>query len=100
MLVRKGAEALGKDLYRRLGHEEKGKPARKMTLEDLIKPVKDSDAPEVFKLIMQALQLFGNFAAHDQDEQSKYVTREFASSVVALYEQAQAIYGEWSKLRQ
>lgn len=99
ILLRKGAEALGKDLYRQLGHEEKGKPAKKMTLEDLMKPVKDSDAPEVFKLILQTLQLFGNFAAHDQDEQSRYLTKDIASAVLALYEQAHTIYGEWSKLR-
>jgi hypothetical protein len=99
MLMRIGAEALAKDLYRHLGHEEKGKPARKMMLDELLKPVKDSDAPEVLKLIMQALQLFGNFAAHHQGEQSKYLTRDIASAVLALYEQAQAIYGEWSKLQ-
>jgi hypothetical protein len=97
--VRIGAEALGKDLYRALGHEKSGKPARKMTLEELLKPVKDSDAPEVFKLILQALQLFGNCAAHDQDDQSKYLTKDVASAVLALYEQAQMIYREWSKLR-
>lgn len=100
ILLRMGAEALGKDLYRQLGCEGKGKPARKMTLEELLKPVRDSDAPEVFKLILQALQLFGNFAAHDQDEQWKYLTREIASAVLALYEEAQTIYGDWSKLRQ
>jgi hypothetical protein len=33
MHVRRGAEALAKDVYRRLGHEKNGKPAAKMMLE-------------------------------------------------------------------
>jgi hypothetical protein len=45
------------------------------------------------------LQLFGNFAAHDQDEQSRYLTKDVATAMLALYEQAQTIYGEWAKLQ-
>jgi hypothetical protein len=96
MLIRRGAEALSKDLYRRLGHEKNGKPARKMTLEELLKPVKDSDAPEVFKILVQTFQLFGNFAAHDQDDQSKYFTKEMAAALYALYDQALSLYSAWS----
>jgi hypothetical protein len=95
VFIRRGAEALAKDLYRRLGHERNGKPARKMTLEELLKPVKDSNVPEVFKLLIQTLQLFGNFAAHDQDDQSIYVTKKIASSLLALYDQALLIYSQW-----
>src|SRR5207249_10169066 len=36
--ARRGAEAIAKHLYRVLGHERSGKPAKKMTLEDLLLP--------------------------------------------------------------
>jgi hypothetical protein len=65
-------------------------------LEGLMKPLMDSDAPEVFKRLVQTFQLFGNFAAHDQDEQSIYLTREVASALLALYDQALSIYSVWS----
>jgi hypothetical protein len=49
--VRKGAEALAKDLYRNLGLEQKlGRPAKRMMLEDLItqlKQVKTNAAPDL-----------------------------------------------------
>ena len=96
MMMRIGAEALAKDLYRRLGLEQNSKPARKMCLDELLKSVKDSDAPEVFKLLVQTFQVFGNFATHDQDRQSEYLTKEIASALLALFDQALSIYAAWS----
>ncbi len=93
--IRRGTEALAKDLYRRLGCEQKGKPARKMMLEDLLKAVKESNVPEVFKLLVQTFQLFGNFASHDQDEQHRFLTRNVAVALLALYEEALSIYSGW-----
>lgn len=95
MCVRRGAEALGKHLYRFLGHERKGKPARAMTLEELLKPVGDSDVPEVLKHCLRTLQLFGNFAAHDQDAQCRYLTESIARALLAIYDNAMSIYLEW-----
>jgi hypothetical protein len=95
VFLRRGAEALAKDLYRRLGNERNGKPARKMMLEELLKPLRDSDAPELFKLLVQTFQLFGNFAAHDQDDQSTYVTKEVASALLSLFDEAIVIYEAW-----
>jgi hypothetical protein len=95
--VRKGAEAVAKDLYRRLGCEQNGKPARKMTLDDLLKPIQDSAAPDVFKIILRTFQAFGNFASHDQGDQSLHLTKEIASALLALYDQALVIYASWSK---
>ena len=37
--LRRGAEAMGKHLYRHLGYEDKGKPAQKMMLDELLKPL-------------------------------------------------------------
>ena len=44
--------------------------------------MRDSDVPELFKLLIQTFQLFGNFAAHDQDNQSN-VTKELASALLS-----------------
>ena len=96
IMMRIGAEALAKDLYRRLGLEQNSKPARKMCLDELLKSVKDSDAPEVFKLLVQTFQVFGNFATHDQDRQSEYLTKEIASALLALFDQALSTYAAWS----
>lgn len=93
--LRRGAEAMGKHLYRHLGHDAKGKPAKKMMLGDLLKPISDSDAPEVFKICIQALQPFGNYAAHDQDDQFQYLTPQVAESLVNLFDEALTIYEGW-----
>lgn len=93
--ARRGAEAIGKHLYRFLGHERGGKPAKKMTLEDLLTPVRNSDAPDVFKHCLQTLQLFGNFASHDQDEQCRYLTKNLAEPLLKLYDEALSIYRTW-----
>lgn len=93
--IRLGAEALSKELYRRLGHEKNGKPARKLMLDELLKHVKDSPLPEPFKILIQIFQLFGNFAAHDQDDQWKHVTKEMASAMCKLYGEAFLIYSQW-----
>ena len=93
--LRRGAEAMGKHLYRHLGHEDKGKPAKKMMLEDLLKPIRDSDAPEIFKICIQALQPFGNYAAHDQDDQFSNVTPQVAEALVVLFREALTIYENW-----
>jgi hypothetical protein len=94
--LRKGAEAIAKDLYRRLGCEQNGRPAKKMTLDDLLKPIQESSAPDVFKIILRTFQAFGNFASHDQGDQSIHLTKEIALALLALYEQALVIYGSWS----
>jgi hypothetical protein len=96
IMLRMGAEALCKDAYRLLGRETGGKPAKKMTMEDLLTQLKNSEVPDVFKIAMQSMQSFGNFAAHDQDDEHKYLTVEIASALQVLYEQAKAIYVEWS----
>jgi len=95
MLLRRETEALAKGCYRRLGHEQKGKPAKKMTLEELLKPLKDGGAPEVLMHLLQTLQLFGNFAAHDQGEQSKHLTKEIACALLVLYQQAILSKSTW-----
>jgi len=96
--LRKGAEALAKDLYRRLGHEKNGKPARKMTLDELMKPVQESTAiPELIKIMLRSFQAFGNFAAHDQDGQSVTLTKEATSALIQLYGETLAAYKTWPK---
>src|SRR5438309_2516240 len=89
--ARRCAEAVGKHLYRFLGHERGGKPAKKTTLEDLLTPVRNSNAPDVLKHCLQTLQLFGNFASHDQDEQCRYLTRNIAEPLLKLYDEAMNI---------
>jgi hypothetical protein len=93
--ARRGAEALGKHLYRFLGHERGGKPAKKMTLEELLTPVKNSDVPDVFKHCLETIQRFGNFASHDQDDQSRYLNRNIAESLLKLYAEGLKIYRAW-----
>ena len=93
--LRKGAEALGKHLYRTVGLEEGGKPAKKMMLKELMKPVRDSNAPDVFKLCFEALQLFGNFSSHDQDEEHHHFNSRIAEAILILYEEALDMYGCW-----
>jgi hypothetical protein len=97
--LRRGAEAMGKNLYRHLGHEKNGKPAKKMMLGELLKPIKDSDAPEVFKICMQALQPFVNYAAHDQDDQFANLTPRVAEALVVLFEEALIVYENWRRQR-
>lgn len=93
--LRRGAEAMGKHLYRHLGLDAKGKPANKMMLGDLQKPISESDAPHVFKICIQALQPFGNYASHDQDDQFQDLTPMVAGSLVNLYDEALRIYEDW-----
>lgn len=93
--LRKGAEALGKHLYRTVGLEDRGKPAKKLMLNDLMKPVKDSNVPDVFKLCFEALQLFGNFSSHDQDEEHHHLNPRIAEAILILYEEALDMYGRW-----
>jgi hypothetical protein len=68
-----------------------------MTLDDLLKPIQDSSVPDVFKIILRTFQAFGNFASHDQGDQSIHLTKEIASALLALYDQALVIYANWSK---
>ena len=93
--LRRGAEAMGKHLYRTLGHEKTGKPAKKMMLDELLKPIKDSDAPDVFKICIQALQPFGNYAAHDQDESSESLTPQVGEALIEIFRSALTIYEQW-----
>lgn len=93
--LRRGAEAMGKHLYRHLGHEKNGKPAKKMMLDDLLKPVKDSNAPEIFKICIQALQPFGNYAAHDQDDQFANLTPQVGQALVVIFREALRVYEDW-----
>lgn len=93
--LRHGTEALAKDLYRRLGCETNGRPARKMMLEELLKPIRESDAPELLKLLLFMLQMTGNFASHDQDHQPTYLTNEIAAALLVLFDQAHSIYSAW-----
>jgi hypothetical protein len=99
MCLRPGAEALAKHIYRLAGYEKGGRPAATMMLEDLIAKLKDTDAPRVFKLCLQTMQLYGNFASHDQDDQLRYLTPELASQVLAIYSDALEAYREWLKGR-
>lgn len=93
--LRRGAEAMCKHLYRKLGLEDKGKPAKKMVMEDLLKPVRESDVPDVFKICIQALQPFGNYASHDQDDQFQDLTPKVAQSLLDIYGEALSIYEDW-----
>jgi hypothetical protein len=94
--LRRGGEALGKHLYRYLGMEVNGRPAKTMMFKGLLKPVKDSDVPDVFKLCFEALQLFGNFTTHDQDEGHLYFNLRVANAILVLYEEALDIYSSWT----
>ncbi len=96
MHLRRGAESLGKDLYRLLGHESSGKSAGKMMLGELMKYVTPSDVPEVFKHCLCTLQLFGNFASHDQGDEFKHLNRELALALISLYNQSLLIYAQWA----
>lgn len=93
--LRRGAEAIGKHLYRHFGHEDKGKPAKKMMLDDLLKPIKDSEVPDIVKICVQALQPFGNYAAHDQDDQFANVTPQVADALIVLFREALTSYENW-----
>lgn len=97
--LRRGAEAMGKHLYRHLGHEAKGKSAGRMMLGELLKMISDSDAPQGFKICLQALQPFGNYAAHDQDDRFQYLTPPVAESLVNLFDAALTIYESWLRDR-
>ena len=99
MCLRPGAEALAKHIYRLAGYEKGGRPAATMMLDELIMKLKDGDAPRVFKLCLQTIQLYGNFASHDQDRQLRYLTPELASQVLAIYSDALRAYREWLKGR-
>ncbi|TXS89075.1 hypothetical protein FV139_20570 [Parahaliea maris] len=93
--MRRGAEALGKHLYRTVGLEERGKPANKMLLNDLMKPVKDSNVPDVFKLCLESLQLFGNFSSHDQDGGHDHLNARITEAIIILYEESLGMYQNW-----
>jgi hypothetical protein len=98
--VRKGAEALAKDLYRHLGLEKGGRPAKRMMLEELInqlKQVKKSSAPDLLQVFLQTFQAFGNFASHDQGNEEKHITKEIAEPIYNLYCQALILYTSWLK---
>jgi hypothetical protein len=103
--VRKGAEALAKDLYRNLGLEKGGRPAKRLMLEDLItslKQEKKSSAPYLLQGFLQTFQTFGNFASHDQDdeEKRKHITKEIAEPIYKLYCQALILYSDWLRTAQ
>jgi len=86
--VRKGAEALAKDLYRHLGLEKGGRPAKRMMLEELIshlKQAKKAHAPDLLQTFLQTFQAFGNFASHDQDGDEAYLTNDIAEPIYKLY---------------
>ena len=93
--VRRGAEALAKDMYRSTGLESGAKPAKKMTLEELLKPIRECDAPEVLKMCLETIQRFGNFASHDQDDQSGHLSTGIATSLVTLFTEAIDIQRTW-----
>jgi len=98
--VRKGAEALAKDLYRHLGLEKGGRPAKRMMLEELIshlKQAKKTHAPDLLQIFLQTFQAFGNFASHDQDGDETYLTNDMAEPIYKLYCQALILYGNWQK---
>jgi hypothetical protein len=98
--VRKGAEALAKDVYRHLGLEKGGRPAKKMMLEELInqlRQVKKNSAPDLLQVFLQTFQTFGNFASHDQDNEEKHLTKEIAEPIYRLYCQALILYTSWLK---
>lgn len=101
--VRKGAEALAKDLYRHLGLEKGGRPAKRMMLDDLItaiKQVKKNPAPDLLQVFLLTFQGFGNFASHDQDGEEKYITNEIAEAVYLLYCEALKLYVRWQQQAQ
>lgn len=100
MMVRRDAESLAKDLYRRMGLEKSGRPAKKMMLEDLLKFLKDGGIPDVLILLLQTLQSFGNFAAHDQGEQADFLSKKIALAALDLYDEAVVIHSSLANLSQ
>ena len=94
--VRRGAEALGKHLYRHTGlEEERGQPAKDMMLGPLLKVINKSDAPKLFKSLMESLKFLGNFGAHDQDHEHDEFDVQTATAIIDLYEKALKIYENW-----
>ena len=45
--------------------------------------------------VFRQFQLFGNFASHDQDDQSKYLNKNIAESLLKFYDEALKIYRRW-----
>lgn len=93
--LRRGAESMGKHLYRHLGLEKGARPANKMMLDDLQKPIRESSAPEIFKIFMQAVQPFGNYAAHDQDDMCTGLNSRVSGALLVLYEEALREFEQW-----
>jgi hypothetical protein len=80
--VRKCAEGICKQVYRFEGLEKEAKPARKMQLEELLVKIRVIELPEVAKLLLNSMQMFGNFGSHDQGEQTNDLTTEIARPVL------------------
>jgi hypothetical protein len=96
--VRKGAEALAKDLYRHLGLEKDGRPAKRMMLDELITAMNRGNknpAPILLQVFLTTFQGFGNFSSHDQDGEERYLTNEIAGPVFELYCEALKLYASW-----
>jgi hypothetical protein len=96
--VRKGAEALAKDLYRHLGLEKDGRPAKRMMLDELITAMNKGNrnpAPILLHVFLTTFQGFGNFSSHDQDGEERYLTNEMAGPIFELYCEALKLYAKW-----
>jgi hypothetical protein len=98
--VRNGAEALAKDLYRHLGLEKDGRPAKRMMLDELITAMNKGNknpAPNLLQVFLTTFQGFGNFSSHDQDGEEKYLTNEMAKPIFELYCEALKLYARWRR---
>ena len=98
--VRKGAEALAKDLYRHLGLEKDGRPAKRMMLDELMTTMNKGSknpAPILLQVFLTTFQGFGNFSSHDQDGEEKYLTNEIARPIFELFCEALKLYATWRR---
>ncbi len=76
--ARKAAEAICRALYRQEGLEERGKPARKMMLDELLRALSaHGTLPGSVRISLGTIQVFGNFGSHDQDAESSDITVTF-----------------------
>lgn len=76
--ARKSAEAICKQIYIKNHLEDKGKPANKLMLNELIQVLNRNDLlPEFILINLNTVQSFGNFGVHDQGFESEEITEEY-----------------------
>ena len=76
--ARKSAEAICKQIYIAEGYEDRGKPAVKMMLNDLVQVLtRNNVLPQHIIISLNTIQAFGNFGVHDQGENSHFINEQY-----------------------